>query len=408
MRVSTSQLQLQGVNAILDQQSALSKTQLQLSTGKRIVTASDDPAGAAQVLQLNESIGKVDQYKTNADNAALRVKTEDSVLDQVGTALQRIRELTVQAGNDTQTPDDRKAIAAEVEQRLAELVQYANSQDGNGEYLFGGLKSRTQPFTTAGTAVSYNGDQGERSVQVGPDRQLPVTHTGFDIFMRIANGNGSFVTAGDPANTGSASISAGSVTDSSQTTDYPYTVSFGTNANGDKYYMVTGASGPVVPPTGLPADAPLYQSGQAIEFDGLQMTVEGDPDVTDTFTVSHSQNQSMFKTVQNLVDALKTVGTDTTSKAQFHTQIGNSLDEIDNALNNVLRVRAEAGARMNSLDSEVNANASAKLDLQTALSQVQDLDYASAISKLNQQSVGLQAAQQSYVKIQGLSLFNYL
>ncbi len=408
MRVSTSQLQLQGVNAILDQQSALSKTQLQLSTGKRIVTASDDPAGAAQALQLNESIGKVDQYKTNADNAALRVKTEDSVLDQVGTALQRIRELTVQAGNDSQTPDDRKAIASEVEQRLAELVQYANSQDGNGEYLFGGLKSRTQPFTTAGTAVSYNGDQGERSVQVGPDRQLPVTHTGFDIFMRIANGNGSFVTAGDSANTGSASISAGSVTDSSQTTDYPYTVSFGTNANGDKYYMVTGASGPVVPPTGLPADAPLYQSGQAIEFDGLQMTVEGDPDVTDTFTVSHSQNQSMFKTVQNLVDALKTVGTDTTSKAQFHTQIGNSLDEIDNALNNVLRVRAEAGARMNSLDSEVNANASAKLDLQTALSQVQDLDYASAISKLNQQSVGLQAAQQSYVKIQGLSLFNYL
>lgn len=408
MRISTSQMQQQGVNAILDQQSALSKTQLQLSTGKRIVTPADDPSGAAQALELNKSIAEVDQYKTNADTAQLRVKLEDSVLDQVGTTLQRIRELTVQASNDSQTPDDRKAIAAEVKQRLGELVQYANSQDGNGEYLFGGLKSRTKPFTTAGTQVSYNGDQGQRSIQVGPDRQIPVTHSGFDIFMRISDGNGSFVTSGASANTGSGSISSGNVTDPTATTDYPYTISFGTNANGDKYYMVTGAGGPVVPPSGLPADAPLYQSGSAIQFDGLEVSIKGEPDVTDTFTVSPSGNQSMFATVQNLTDALNAVGSDSASIAQFHTSVNNALTEIDTSLNNVLRVRAESGARMNSLDSEVNANASAKLDLQTALSQVQDLDYASAISKLNQQSVGLQAAQQSYVKIQGLSLFNYL
>lgn len=399
MRISTSQIEKRGVNAILDQQSSLSKTQLQLASGKRILTPADDPSGAAQALELNKSIADLDQYKTNADNAKLRVGLEDSILSQVTTSLQRIRELAVQGNNDSQTPQDRQATATEVKQRLDELVQMANSQDGNGEYLFAGLKTRTQPFTKTGSTVTYNGDQGERSIQVGPGRQMPVTHSGMDIFMRMPNGNGTFVTSANAGNTGSASISSGSVTDPGALTGDAYSIDFSTSGGQTVYTVTDTTSGATV------TSATPYSSGQAIKFAGQAVTISGEAKPGDQFTVQPSSSQSVFETVQNLANALDSGGT---NSGQFHTAMDNALTEIDTAMNNVLRVRAESGARVNSLESESNANDAAKLDLQTTLSQVQDLDYAKAVSRLNLQSTGLKAAQQSYVKIQGLSLFNYL
>ena len=199
MRISSSQIFNRGLNAILDQQSAVSKSQLQVATGKRILTPADDPGGAKKILDLNETLELTRQYQSNAATATSRLASEDSVLDRVTNVLQRARELAIQGNNSTLTGTDRQAIAAELEERLGELLGLANTRDANDEYLFAGFSTRTRPFATDGAGnFIYNGDQGQRELQVGPSYRVADGDSGADVFQTILNGNGTFCDIGRP------------------------------------------------------------------------------------------------------------------------------------------------------------------------------------------------------------------
>jgi len=121
------------------QQTNLAKTQMQLSTGKQNLSPSDDPAAATRILDLNNVIETNTQYQRNADFANTRLYMEEAVLTEVGDILQRTRELSVQANNDTLNASDRQSIAFEVRENISALVQLANSKDATGEYLFAGF-----------------------------------------------------------------------------------------------------------------------------------------------------------------------------------------------------------------------------------------------------------------------------
>lgn len=400
MRISTSQFQQQSLERMLEQQRQLSKVQQQIASGQRILTPADDPAGAARSLDLANSIASLQSDKSSADQAKPQIQLEDSVLEGVQNGIQRLQELAVQANNATQTADDRKQIGAEVSQVLNQLVQLANSTDGNGEYLFSGLQSRTQPFLQSGDNVAYQGDQGQRFAQIGPNRQLATTHSGYEVFMKIATGDGQFATAAASTNTGSGVISPATISDPSALTNSTYTLSFGTNSSGNLTYTLAK--------DGTPVTTQVYDPSQAISFDGLSVTFDGTPAQGDQFTVQPSGSQSLFATVAQFASALQNAQDGASGRAAYQNIGNQTLQNLDQALNHVLTIRAQAGARLNALDSSQNANDAATLDLQTAKSGVDDLDYASAASQLNQHLLGLQAAQQSYAKIQGLSLFNYL
>lgn len=400
MRISTSQFQEVSIGSVLDQQAKLSKLQQQLATGRRILTPADDPAGAAQALQLAGKIEHLERLQQNATLAQNRLAQEETALDKVDNVLQRVRELSIQANNDSNSANDRRLIAAELRERFDELVQIANADDGNGEYLFAGVASRDAPFAVSGgRQVAYLGDQTERFVQVGPTRQLAVNHTGFDVFMRVGQGNGTFVTSADSGNTGTGVVDDTRVRQPGNAT-YPYTVSFATDpVSGDLQYTITGGSGPV---TGN------YEAGAAIAIDGIEITLSGTPDDGDSFEIQAAAPRSVFATVDDLITALEGADDAPAARAQLHNVVNNTLANLDQAHENVVRVRAEVGARLHAIDAEISGNEDSALGLKTTLSELEDLDYADAISKFNLQLVGLQAAQQSYVKIQGLSLFNYL
>ena len=428
MRVSTSQFQQTSVNAMLDRQAALSQTQLQIASGRRILRPSDDPAGAARGLELAQSIGTIESYQKNIDVADSRLRLEESVIASVGNSLQRIRELTVQGLNASQTAQDRHKIGVEVSERLDQLLQLANSTDGNGEYLFAGLRSRSQPFSQQGGVVSYHGDQGARSAQVGPNRQMVTSHSGFEMFMDLPNGDGRHVVEVPPGNTGTAVAGGVNITDPAQAASgmAPYRVGFEVNDAGETVVLVTDGNGDLVtpdpaslapppasplpspPPAAVTNAAPGYRPGEAVSFDGLSLTFQGDPQPGDSFAVAPSTSQSLFDTVRSVADALTGAADDPVSKAAFANTANRGLQELDTAMNSLLERRAEIGARMNGLDSERNANESALLELQTTKSRIEDVDFASAVSELNLRLTGLQAAQQSYSRIQGLSLFSFL
>jgi len=191
MRLSSSQIYQQAVNAMLSKQTELAKTQLQISTGKRVLTPSEDPTAAIRILDLNQVIKTTDQYQRNADFAETRLAFEESLLTEVGDVLQRVRELSVQANNDIYSAQDRQAMASEVRLNIDALVQIANSKDASGEYLFSGFNTNTIPFTDDGSGgFTYAGDQGQRNLQIGAKRQVAVGDSGFDVFMKVDDGVG--------------------------------------------------------------------------------------------------------------------------------------------------------------------------------------------------------------------------
>src|SRR5690625_1988949 len=386
MRMSSSQFQREAVTSMLAQQHKLSRTQQKVASGRGILTPADDPAGAARALDLTKAQATLKQYSKNAEQAQLRLSIEETILDQVGNLLQRVREQAVQANNAT----------------------------GKGEYLFAGSRTRTEPFVQVGGEVGFQGDQMQRTVQVGPSRRLAVDHSGFDVFMSIPNGNGTFVIAEQAGgNDGRAVIdSPGVIVNANAYQPIAHTVTFREH-NDEMRYMVTDADGNAVepPPPADPADPAgwlAYEPKQAIVFNGIAVTFDGPPAEGDAFDITPSGNQSMFVTVQQLITALADGDDSPAQRASMNNAVSRALSEIDLAMENILRVRAEVGGRLNSIDSEMESNGAAELDVTQALSRIEDLDYAEAISVLSQQLVGLQASQQSYSKIQGLSLFNYI
>lgn len=179
-----------------------------------------------------------------------------------------------------------------------------------------------------------------------------------------------------------------------------YTITITEPTPGDLRYSVTGSV------SGAIATNVVYADGQAINFGGIGVTLTGTPAAGDSFTVQPSSAQSLFDTVQAIAAELEAGGG--AADALFHTDLGRAISELDQGLEKILEMRAGAGARLNALDNQAEINADYQLQLQTTLSEVQDLDYAEAISRFELQLVALQAAQQSFSRISGLSLFNFL
>jgi flagellar hook-associated protein 3 FlgL len=400
MRISTNTLFDQGISAIQRQQSDLLHTQQQLSTGKRILTPSDDPVAAARVLEVSQSLSTTQQHSANAGTASDALSLEEGVLGNVTNLIQDVRTVLVNAGNTTLNNSDRASLATELRGRYQELLGLANSTDGNGHFLFSGYQGQTTPFTeTTPGNVAYNGDQGQRLLQISPSRQIAISDSGSDIFQRIKTGNGTLATAAASGNAGTGVVSEATVTNAADPNlKQPITITFTSATTFD----VTG-TGP-----GLPATGVAYTSGNAISYNGWTANITGAPAAGDTFTVQASTNQSLFKTLNDAITLLQTPITGGPGNASLTNGLSAALQNVDNGLNNVLTVRASVGARMRETDAVKNAGDGLVLQYQQVISQLQDVDYAKAISQLTQQQVSLEAAQKSYLNVTGLSLFNYL
>ena len=412
MRLSTSLINQMGLNQLLDQQSRISTLQQQIASGKRILKPSDDPAAAVQVLRLTEEINITNQYQRNSDFVSSRLSLEESVLSGIEDSLIRVRELAIQGNNSTLRSTDRQAISTEINERLQEILGLANTQDANNEYLFSGFQTQVKPFSqNPDGSFRYEGDQGDRTIRISSGRTIADSHNGIDVFADILNGNGTFQVNDTASNTGTGIIAVGQVTDTTTYVEDTYTISFVTNAAGNLAYNVVGAtSGQIIPPLpqNLVNDAPDYVSGAAINFNGVETSISETPDVGDTFTVSPSTKQSVFETVQNVIDALGVSTNTPPGDVKRQNQMARAIQDIDQVFENILRVRTDIGARLRTIDDQVDTNETFLIDLQSTRSQAQDTDLTSAITDLTARLAALEATQAAIVRVQNLSLFNQL
>ncbi len=397
MRISTGLVFQNSLNALLDQQSRLMHTQQQIATGKRIMTPADDPAGSASLLGVNQSLQVTHQYQDNITTARNQLERTESTLASVNDILDRVRELTLQANNATISAADRRMIAVEMRQNHDALIDLANTQNGSGEYLFAGYQGLTRPYASdPQLGVVYHGDSGQRFVQVGASRQVAVGYPGSEVFQAIPRGNGVFVTRPGDANTGTGIIDSGSVLNPNAWDRGQYTITFSDAGN---YTVEDGNGDPV-------ADG-VYAPGTQIVFSGVTVRIEGTPAAGDTFTVAPSTRQDLFTTINDMIVQLESEPGATTSATMANATNG-FLSDLDQAMENMRSLRAQTGARLAALDAQEDINAESILRLDEIKSGIEDLDYATAITSLSRQLVGLDAAQKSFLQIQGLSLFNYL
>jgi flagellar hook-associated protein 3 FlgL len=406
LRISTNAMYQNGTTQLNTLQSQMAKTQMQLSTNRRMLTAADDPIAAARALEVTQSQSMNTQFGTNRTNANISLSMVDTTLQDVSTQIQDIQSLIVTAGNATYTQSDREALATELEGRLTDLIGLANTTDGSGTYLFSGYATSTQPFTQTSAGAAYQGDQGQRSLQVGSSRKMAISENGSAIFEAITTGNGKFQTQAAAANTGAGIVSPGSVTDPGKLTGHDYAINF--SVSGDPAvttYTVTDNT--TSPATDVLKDQP-YTAGASISFDGMSLDVSGEPADGDSFTAEPSQKQSVFSTITNLIATLRTSADGSAGKAALTNGLNTASSNMQNALDNVLTVQASVGSRMKEIDYLETTGADLDTQYTSTLGDLQDLDMTAAISLYAQQQTTLQAAQVSFKSMTSLSLFNYI
>jgi len=403
MRVSSNTIFDHGISTMLARQQEVVTTQSHISTGRRVLTPSDDPVAASQMLDVNEAKAANKQFADNAASVKARLSQQESALSSITRLLQDVRTLVVQSGSGALTPGDLRSIAEEIDGRYQELIGLANSTDGSGEYLFAGFRTGTKPFAeTAPGVVAYFGDEGRREVAVSASRAIAINDSGAEILHRIKSGNGTFTTAAAGTNAGTGVVSPGSVVDSTALTSHDYSINFTVAGGVTTYDIVDNTSA-----TTLVSGAPYVADGP-ITIAGMQFAIEGAPANGDSFSVQPSSNVSIFSTLAGLRTALRDAGQGDVANASLTNALNTANSNLTNALDRILSVTASLGTRMRETEAVAATNEDLDLAYEARLSDLGDLDYARALSDLNFQQMHLEAAQKSFMLITGLSLFKLL
>jgi flagellar hook-associated protein 3 FlgL len=317
MRISTNTIYQGGVGQIDNLQTQLVHIQEEISSGQAFLTPADNPVAAAQSVVLTQTQSDNTQLIANGQSATSALSIEDTTLGSVTNLIQNAQTAIVGAGNGTYTSQQRQAIATQLQGTYNQLLGLANSQDGNGNYLFGGYQSTSQPFSATAAGANYNGDQGQTILQVGASQQVAINDSGDSVFQNNITGNGTFTTAATTTNVGTGLVSSGSVVNAAALTGDSYSLTFqgiqtaavggntgtglispgtyttnGAQPTNDTFTLTFNVAGGsttynvVNTTTGLPvSNNNAFVPGQSITVGGSQVSFTGNPANGDQFTV---------------------------------------------------------------------------------------------------------------------------
>jgi flagellar hook-associated protein 3 FlgL len=402
MRISTQSFYAQSQSAMGTQQQKLFRIQQQLAAGTKFLTPADDPVAAARALGVSQSMAESAQLTASRSRAMLSLSQEETALKSATSIMQGMKTLAVQAGNGTLSDADRATLATTLQGNLDQLVNVANADDGNGQFLFAGFKSGSPPFVKDASGIQYLGDQGQRLMQIDVSRQMAATDDGRSVFQSVQGGAG-YVTSAAAGNSGSGVFGSVGLTDA---TAAHYGKDFTISFTGGNYTVSTTDTPPVVAATGpYVADAP-------ISFGGMQIKMSGTPADGDTFQVAAARNAGtdIFAAIGDMITALKQplAGGGDAAQAKLLNALSTFNVKVTNAHDNVLTVVSSVGSRMNEIDALDDGAAARALVDKAYLSEIEDLDPAAAISEYLQRETSLKATQQTFARLHSIALFNYL
>ncbi|MCZ8236252.1 MAG: flagellar hook-associated protein FlgL [Inhella sp.] len=402
MRVSTANLYSSTIAQLQRRQQELQQTQVQLTSGKRVADASDDPTGAARIERALAAIGRVDANQRALEASRNSMTLAESAMGDATEILQQIRETLVATGNASYGDSERRSLADKIAGLRKQLLSIANRPDGSGGYVFSGQGSSQPPFLDEATGVRFNGVPG--TVLTGNLDNFAMTVDGRLAWEQARSGNGTFATGPLPnANTGQPPtlwIDSGRVTNPQALTGHEYAIQIDGTTGLSQATITDVTTGSVVA-TVLP-----FEPGKAIVFDGMTITLNGTVTDGDRFEIKPSvADSNIFNVLDRVVGELRTP-----NRSAIQIQQSNiiALRDIDQSFANFQEVRSLVGERLNLLDGTESRLSGLKLYNQAERSAAEDLDMTEAISRFQIQQTGYDAALRSYAAVQRLTLFQYL
>jgi flagellar hook-associated protein 3 FlgL len=407
MRIATAFSYDQSIFNLQQRQQTLAQSQVQLTSGKRVNVASDDPTSAARAERALASIARSEANQRSLDASRNVMNITESALGDAVDLIQSARETLIAAGNGSYTDGERRALAVKLREIRNQLLSVANRPDGGGGFVFGGQGSSNPPFVDTPNGVVFRGQGGE--ILASSSERLALTVDGQQTWLKARTGNGVFTTAeggnvGGGPNQGSAWINTGSV---SSPADVPYP----SGTPGSPAYSIeftSGSSYNIFENGVAIASGVNYQSGQTIDIPGKGMTVtiSGSPAVGDTFTIGDSSNElSVFDSLDKIIQTLSTTNT---TGGTVRQSVNLGMTEVDSILGNIQSTRSAVGESLNRMEGIESRISALKLAAETERSNAEDLDMVEAISRFQNQQTGYDAALKSYAMVQRMSLLNYL
>lgn len=402
MRITTNMSYQNSMRSLQKASERLDKASNQMTTGDKFTTAGEDPTGMAQKLSLTSQIEAFRQYNTNGSLLDSSLTLEGTILDSVTTNLQSAYTLTQKAVNGAMSDSDKKSIASELEQLQNQLYDLMNSKNADGEYIFGGNQSQTQPFlkNSSGEYI-FQGDTGQRMIQVAPAVQIAANDSGLSVFQQVATRRTISTTASDL----SIGLTSQSEFDSFFRNQYDFTTpannqyTISTTASPDQY-QITGNNGYT--------QSGDYIPGEAINFNGvsLTMTAAAGSGPAQQFTLDAPTNDNVLNSLNTMIDKLRNASSLTEEEwaatvADIQTHINNTLDRVD-------ITQGAIGGRQNNLEQIMVSNSSLETIASEAKANVSEIDLYEAISNVVLEVNALSAAQQAFAKVNQSTLFDYL
>ncbi|MGU5761739.1 flagellar hook-associated protein FlgL [Aeromonas hydrophila] len=401
MRITTNMVYNRNISSLNGANERLSTAYEQLMTGNKFKTAGEDPSGMSQKLALTKEIDLFKQYGVNGSLLENSLGHEETVLSALNTAMTSAQTLIQKANDSAVGYEDRQAIASELEGLQKQMFDLMNSKNSQGEYIFGGNQSKTQPFIqdASGNYV-FQGDTGQRNIQVSPTVQIPANDSGFNLFEIVPTRRTS--------SAGSANIQVG-VADQGNFDSF-YRNNYDPSLASNQYTVNTIAGTPdtyeIRDGGGALLQSGDYVAGNKIPFNGLELTLSLPAgSAAQNFVLDPPQNNNILDGMSDFITALRdpNITPDT-----FQLKVADATAHMKNARLNVDQGLGEIGGRMNGLEQVMGSNDGLSTLNEQARAKVSEADLYEVIATLSKEDAALSATQLSFSKISKLTLFDYI
>ena len=426
MKVSTKLFNEQQIRQFSSLNEDIQKLQDKISSGKNIVVASDDPVGAVNLSGYKTVKQQLDQYLKNVNSAQTRLSLVDTNLQNLSTIMIRANELLIQASSDVLGRSDREAVALEIDEMKEELMSLANQQDSNGSFIFGGFKTKTEPFQKdIDGKIKYMGDAGISSLSISETMLVETSVDGESLFQKTKMSSGLAVSMFTMIENISNSVRTAATAVHATNANTHAELEITNKDFGTWEFDITGHAGTANISVELTGDDPA-DIIRAINNANIGITAS--QSTTDPKKIKLDSSQQGIIEIKNLeIPNIKTAQKVPTSFFTFTPldASGNSVGEdqylydtdqlTTSQLNNIqssqvhiANFRGQVGAKLNLLERQYQNLNERDIAIKKDLTDLEDADLAKLVTDLKSQLTGLQASQQAFVKISDLSLFNYL
>lgn len=407
MRISFNYKYQLNLNSILNAQDRLQTASNKLEKQTKILTPSDDPAGSARVVAIDQQINQLSQYQGNSVLLKNNLDLEEQAFSNIRDSMDQVRTLVLSLGNGAYSQTDRSAIAIQIRNIQEHMYDLMNQRDANGNYLFSGFQESQQTYVYNAVSGDYEfrGDEGQKFIQISQSVTIASNDSAKYVFENVDR---RFQTT-TPTLSGGATAATATVTDQKQFDSfYKSTYDPQTPANNNFSLVVDAANNYQILQNGAsmsPAVTGTYTSGSAINFNGLQLNVTGGVPSQVDFSLQAPEKTNVLNSLNRMINA---VLTNSASGDALSEVIKDTLSEVDSASFYLDEAMSAIGGRQNVLENISQSIEDLQIANKSYRADIYEIDYAEAITELTKQETALQAVQQTFNRVNGTSLFDYI